>query len=38
MRASSLMFRVEKCTDPVDQPGFCKPHDEIVNFVKDLTV
>ena len=29
MKANSLIFRVEKCVDPVDQPGFCKD-DEVI--------
>ena len=36
MQVNSLIFRVEKCEDPAEQPGFCKTNDIIEKFVKDL--
>lgn len=38
MNSKAAYFRIEKCRDPENQPGFCKPEAEINSLISDLAV
>ena len=38
MKSKSIIFNIDKCVDPVNQPGFCKSEKEIKDFTNDMTV
>ena len=38
MKVKSIIFNIQKCVDPPNQPGYCKSDKEIKDFTNDLAV
>ena len=38
MKSSGILFRVERCTNPVGNDQFCKSETEINEFISDLNI
>ena len=38
MKSKKIIFNIDKCIDPKDQPGYCKKDQEIDDFIYEMSV